>query len=153
MQNLPVLSDALSLHCLPFLIPAGSLFSGLAGSLCTDPGDVSWGSLLFGPVSISPRVFDAFWRFFTTGSCSSSVSESVSTSSEDFGGFLGCVVLLTGPLEFFPAFVDTFFPSAFLGLCYSLLESSMGFDTFLGSSDFDIFLGCETFMVFLLHLL
>ena len=69
------MSDPLSLHCLPFLTPdvrmwvqdaagvqlaAGSLFTGLAGSLCTGPGDVSWGSLSSGPVSISPRVFDAF---------------------------------------------------------------------------------------------
>ena len=56
MQNLPVLSDALSLHCLPFLTPdvriwvqdvagvglaAGSFFAGLVGSLCFGPGDVS----------------------------------------------------------------------------------------------------------------
>ena len=55
MQNLPVLSDALSLHCLPFLMPdvriwvqdvagvglaAGSFFAGLVGSLCFGPGDV-----------------------------------------------------------------------------------------------------------------
>ena len=39
---------------------AGSLFADLVGSLCTGPGDVSWGSLSSGSVSISPRVFDAF---------------------------------------------------------------------------------------------
>ena len=75
MQNLPVSSDALSMHYLPLLKPdvrmwvqdaagvqsaAGSLFAGFAGSLCTGPGDVSWVSSLSGPVSINPRVFDAF---------------------------------------------------------------------------------------------
>ena len=75
MQNLLVSSDALILHCLPFLIPdvrmwvqnaagvqlaAGSLFAGLVGSLCTDPGDVSWGFLSSGPVSISPRFLMLF---------------------------------------------------------------------------------------------
>ena len=41
-------------------LAAGSLFAGLTGSLCTDRGDVSWGSLSSGPVLISPRVFYAF---------------------------------------------------------------------------------------------
>ena len=74
VAKLPVSSDALRLHCLLFLIPdvrmwvrdaagvqlvAGSLFADLVGSLCTGPGDVSWGSLSSGPVSITPRVFYA----------------------------------------------------------------------------------------------
>ena len=41
-------------------LAAGSLFAGLDGSLCTGPGDISWGSLSSGPVLISPRVSDAF---------------------------------------------------------------------------------------------
>ena len=68
-------------------LAAGSLFAGLAGSVCIDHGDVSWWSLSSGPVSIIPRVFYAFWGFFTTGSCSPSVSECVSTNSGDFGAF------------------------------------------------------------------
>ena len=41
-------------------LAAASLFASLASSLCTDPGEISWGSLSSGPVSISLRVFYDF---------------------------------------------------------------------------------------------
>ena len=60
---------------------AGSFFAGLAGSLYTGPGDVSWRP----SSSIRLGVFGALWGYFTAGSCSSLVLGSVSTKS---GGFV-----------------------------------------------------------------
>ena len=92
---------------------AGSFFAGLAGSLYTGPGDVSWrhsssirlgvfgalwgyftagscSSLVLGSVSTNSGVFCAFWRCFKADCYSSSVLESVSTNSGDFDAFWGC---------------------------------------------------------------
>ena len=92
---------------------AGSFFAGLAVSLYTGPGDVSWvplssislgvfgalwgyftagscSSLVLGSVSTKSGGFCAFWKCFTAGSYSSSVLESVSTNSGDFDAFWGC---------------------------------------------------------------
>ena len=65
---------------------AGSFFAGLAGSLYTGPGDVSWRP----SSSIRLGVFGALWGYFKAGSCSSLVLVSVSTNSGDFDAFWGC---------------------------------------------------------------
>ena len=64
-QNLPVFSDALNLHCLPFFTPDVRMWVQLAAA------NLGFFAGLTG--TREPRIFGAFWGCFTVGPCSSSV--------------------------------------------------------------------------------
>ena len=66
-QKLPVSSDALNLHCLPFFTPDVRMWVQLAAA--------NLGIFAGLTGTREPRIFGAFWGCFTVGPCSSSVPQ------------------------------------------------------------------------------